>query len=96
MKSFEKWTWEEVELTFGVKRVDSMPLLNDWLKANEPPTTDFEKTTLNRNLERLKIMADNWNEDEINFSLFQTSSHWWIFSSVVSILLLPNAHCRLN
>ena len=67
MKSFEKWTWEEVELTFGVKRVDSMPLLNDWLKANEPPTTDFEKTTLNRNLERLKIMADNWNEDEIKF-----------------------------
>ena len=67
MRSFEKWTWEEVELTFGVKRVDSMPLLNDWLKANEPPTTDFEKTTLNRNLERLKIMADNWNEDEIKF-----------------------------
>jgi hypothetical protein len=67
MKSFEKWTWEEVELTFGVKRVKTMSILNDWLTANEPPSNDYEKTTLLHNLERLKIMADNWNEDEIKF-----------------------------
>jgi hypothetical protein len=67
MKSFEKWTWEEVELTFGVKRVQSMSILNDWLSANEPISNDYEKTTLLHNLDRLKIMADNWNEDEIKF-----------------------------
>jgi hypothetical protein len=67
MKSFEKWTWEEVELTFGVKRVQTMSILNDWLSANEPVTDSYEKTTLIHNLERLRIMADNWNEDEIKF-----------------------------
>jgi hypothetical protein len=67
MKSFEKWTWEEVELTFGVKRVQNMSILNDWLSANEPISNDYEKTTLLHNLDRLKIMVDNWNEDEIKF-----------------------------
>ena len=32
MKLFERWKYEEVELTFGTKRVKTLPSLTEWLK----------------------------------------------------------------
>ena len=42
MKRFERWKYEEVELTFGTERVKDLPSLVEWLKADEP-ADDFEK-----------------------------------------------------
>ncbi len=66
MKSFEQWEREEVQLTFGIQLVDTLPLLDIWLAADEP-ITDFEQTTLSFYLRRLKKKAEVWNEDEIKF-----------------------------
>jgi hypothetical protein len=35
MKPFERWQYEEVELTFGTARVKNMPTLQNWLAADE-------------------------------------------------------------
>ena len=32
-KPFERWEFEEVELTFGIKRVDTLPFLSEWVSA---------------------------------------------------------------
>jgi hypothetical protein len=65
-KPFEKWGTEEVELTFGIRRVDELPLLTDWLNAEEPADA-FERETLHRNHRAFQRKAGFWNEDEIKF-----------------------------
>ena len=65
-KPFEKWETEEVELTFGIKRVDTLPLLTEWLNAEEPADA-YERETLQRNHHAFQRKAGFWNEDEIKF-----------------------------
>jgi hypothetical protein len=66
IKPFEKWETEEVELTFGIRRVDTLPLLTEWLNAEEP-TDAYERETLQRNHRAFQRKASFWNEDEIKF-----------------------------
>ena len=66
MKLFERWKYEEVELTFGTERVKSLPALTEWLKADEP-ADDFETKTLNIYYDQLVRKVDAWNEDELKF-----------------------------
>ena len=65
-KPFERWEFEEVELTFGIKRVDTLPLLSEWVSAEESPTV-FEKESILRNHKSFKRKAGLWNEDELKF-----------------------------
>lgn len=66
MKPFERWKYEEIELTFGIERVDELPTLTEWLQAEEP-MDDFEEKTLRRQHEQLVRKVEAWNEDELKF-----------------------------
>jgi hypothetical protein len=66
MKPFERWKYEEVELTFGTERVKSIPALAHWLEADEP-ADDYETKTLNRYYDQLVRKVEAWNEDELKF-----------------------------
>ncbi|MDZ7876681.1 MAG: hypothetical protein U5L45_03380 [Saprospiraceae bacterium] len=66
MKQFERWKYEEVELTFGTERVRSLPTLTEWLKADET-ADDYETKTLNIYYDQLVRKVDAWNEDELKF-----------------------------
>jgi hypothetical protein len=63
-KSFETWEYEEVENTFGMKRVKNLPILVDWI--NSPSQiSDSTKILLPIIQERLIDNVDAWNEDEL-------------------------------
>ena len=66
MKPFERWKYEEIELTFGTERVKSLPALSEWLKADEP-ADDFETKVLEIYYDQLVRKVDAWNEDELKF-----------------------------
>ena len=66
MKPFEKWKYEEIELTFGTERIDKLPLLQEWLKADIPANA-YEQQTLDRHYTELVRKAEAWNEDELKF-----------------------------
>jgi hypothetical protein len=66
-RNFDTWTFEEVELMFGINRLhENFALLEKWLAAKHPLTqseSDISK------LLRFQISrnADTWNEDELKF-----------------------------
>ena len=66
MKQFERWKYEEIELTFGTERVSNLPTLVAWLEADEP-ADDFEKRILRTSHEQLVRKVEAWNEDELKF-----------------------------
>ena len=66
MKSFEKWKYEEIELTFGTERVDNLPQLTEWLSVNDAPS-EFETVIINNLYPELVRKVDGWNEDELKF-----------------------------
>jgi hypothetical protein len=66
MKPFERWEIEEVKLTFGVKELDSLPALDEWMSAEEP-INDFDRENLLRNHRCLRRKANLWSEDEVKF-----------------------------
>ncbi len=66
MKSFETWTYEEVETFFGIKRIFDSVLMNNLLLANQ--ITDSHQSYSIENLQKnLFLYVDSWNEDEIKF-----------------------------
>ena len=66
MKPFERWKYEEIELTFGTERIKNSAVLNSWLTADES-ADDFERRTLLMYHEQLVRKVDAWNEDELKF-----------------------------
>jgi hypothetical protein len=64
MKSFEHWESEEVELTFGVKRVYKMPRMDTWLES-DLPISEEEHKQIKKLQHKLLINTDYWQEDEI-------------------------------
>ncbi|MDX2303898.1 MAG: hypothetical protein NW226_13915 [Microscillaceae bacterium] len=64
MKSFENWKYEEVELTFGIKQNENLPLMIEWLQSEEKITEEEEKIIL-RLQKRLKRFANAWNEEDL-------------------------------
>ncbi len=66
MKPFERWKYEEIELTFGTERVKNLKVLDSWLEADEP-ADDFERKTLLMYHDELVRKVDAWNEDELKF-----------------------------
>ena len=66
MKPFERWKYEEIELTFGTERVKNLSVLDKWLEADEK-ADDFERRTLLMCHAELERKVDAWNEDELKF-----------------------------
>ena len=66
MKPFERWKYEEIELTFGTERVSNLPTLVAWLEADET-ADDFEKRILRTSHGQLVRKVEAWNEDELKF-----------------------------
>jgi len=66
MKSFETWTYEEVQDTFGIKRIFNSDILTSWLQAvcEIPDNKKYEIENLRKTL---LLYIDSWNEDEIKF-----------------------------
>ncbi len=63
-KSFKYWFADEVESTFGIKKMDTIPALDEWLQAEAVLTTEMTASIvkLKKNLLR---NADAWNEEEL-------------------------------
>lgn len=64
MKSFKHWKRQEVEETFGIEEVETHPLLEKWLKANNE-ISESESTRLEELRELLIKNVDLWNEAEL-------------------------------
>ena len=64
MKPFERWKYEEIELTFGTERVRNLPSLTEWMTADEP-ADDYETKTLKIYHDQLVRKVDAWNEAEL-------------------------------
>jgi hypothetical protein len=63
-KNFENWTYEEVEDTFGLVKVNDKPLMENWLTASHEP--DSVRTVILAELRKDLIeYANSWNEDEL-------------------------------
>ncbi len=43
MKSFENWKYEELEFTFSIKQNEDLPLMREWLQANEKISEEDKK-----------------------------------------------------
>lgn len=65
-KPFENWTYEEVEDTFGLKRIRTHALLEEISKMSFPKN-DVNKPLLEVLRLRLLDYVDSWNEDELKF-----------------------------
>ncbi len=64
MKPFEKWKTEEVERTFNVKFLRSMPLMKDWIQFQQD-LTPREEEQADFCRERLRDYIDFWNEEDM-------------------------------
>ena len=71
MRSFETWTYEQVEDELGIEPVNTLPLYTNWLNAPNEPEYDANERQ-KEGLEELRQLlfeeAKNWNEDEMKRS----------------------------
>lgn len=65
MRSFDTWTYEQVEDAFGIVSVDTLPQFEDWLLADDADPNELEKTILDNYRKLLLKEVKNWNEDEL-------------------------------
>lgn len=67
LKSFKYWKREEVQNTFGLKRVFSMPLMEEWLAIdNDTIPQDIKKHLETLQFEIAQFGTD-WNEATLKF-----------------------------
>lgn len=64
MKSFEQWRYEEVEDSFGIKRVQHHPFLMSWLDLPDS-LSEIEQQRLIELRNELNLRFDQWNEWEL-------------------------------
>jgi hypothetical protein len=66
MKPFERWTFEDVEETFDVKRIKNHPVLTKWLEAPFEGD-DYVQKRLEVLKNRLIDNVEAWNEEELKY-----------------------------
>jgi len=67
VKTFDRWEFEELNRTFGLKRIyKKFPLLTEWAEAKYPIEPDT-KRLLEKLRDLLSMHAEAWNEDELKF-----------------------------
>ncbi len=80
MKSFESWTFEDVEIKFNLERNFKFELLNSWLSASiEPSQNKKESIELLKN--DLTKNVNSWNEDELKMQFIAPLLHLIQFST---------------
>lgn len=67
MKSFKYWKRQQVEETFGLKRLKELDLLSEWLKVDTKQITTIEQERILELQETLKENILDWNEAELKF-----------------------------
>lgn len=65
MRSFDTWNYEQVEDTFGISPVASLPKFEEWLLAENCAPSELETVMLEHYRKLLLKEAQNWNEDEL-------------------------------
>lgn len=65
MRSFETWTYEEVEDAFGLVQKDKSLEFEEWLDATDCNPNESEKGLLDDYRKLLLKEIKNWNEDEL-------------------------------
>jgi hypothetical protein len=65
-KSFDKWDTDDVELTFNLRRLRTLPTLTTWL-AGEHSTSQRENEDIEELRDSLLMNVNDWNEDELKF-----------------------------
>ena len=68
MRTFETWTYEEVEIFFGLKKVDSLVILENWLAKPQSEVTEEERLFIKYPYNLLRKNINDWNEDELKMS----------------------------
>jgi hypothetical protein len=64
MKSFDKWKYEEVERTFGVRKSENMPSMEVWMN-NKEVVSEEEKIHLGKLQKRLQRYVWAWKEEDL-------------------------------
>ena len=67
MRSFDTWTYEQVEDAFGIVSVDTLPEFEDWLLADNCEPNTSENQQLNDYRDLLFNEINNWNSYELKF-----------------------------
>lgn len=65
MRTFDTWTYEQVEDVFGILPLRTSAPFEDWLKAVDCDPNDSEKELLDYYRNLLFEEVQNWNEDEL-------------------------------
>lgn len=65
-KPFKDWQAEEVEKTFGIKRLRTLPFLEDLKKIKSVENQELRQTLEKYRLEAFDYI-ESWNEDEYKF-----------------------------
>jgi hypothetical protein len=66
IKTFDDWDTDDIERTFGLRRIKQSPLLDEWLHARHP-VAEGEPLLLEALRADLADSVDSWNEDELKF-----------------------------
>jgi hypothetical protein len=94
-KPFEQWLFEEVELAFGIDRIEGLDALKQWLYVPDAPP-------LSERMDALRIdLAQNvemWNEDDIKMMFialllaeirFNNLPHYKVFTQRLFTIQTP-------
>lgn len=65
MRSFDTWTYEQVEDVFGITPIQSNSQFDSWLKSEDCMPNELEKKLLDNYRKLLLREVQNWNEDEL-------------------------------
>jgi hypothetical protein len=65
MRSFDTWTYEQVEDEFGIVPIDTHPQYEQWLEADNAEPNAMESMMLENYRKLLLKEVKNWNEDEL-------------------------------
>ncbi|MGB0932578.1 MAG: hypothetical protein ACPGVB_17470, partial [Chitinophagales bacterium] len=67
LKRFKHWKRQEVQDTFGLKRVFDMPLMQEWLDVETQNIPPNERTQIEELRSELAIFGTDWNEATLKF-----------------------------
>lgn len=67
LKSFKYWKRQEVQDTFGLKRVFSMPLMQEWLEVDVATIPSNKKEQIEQLRSELARFGTDWNEATLKF-----------------------------
>ncbi len=65
IRPFERWTYEELENSFGLARVENHETLATWLEVAELSISPSETASLQTLQKLLHTNVDDWNEEEL-------------------------------